>query len=93
MPSALLELGFISNPEDYKYLSTADGQEKVAANLFEAFKAYKTQYDASVSVDEAPVSAQTQSVTKQTQAGRDGMEFRSWDWVESWMRAIRDSRG
>lgn len=74
MPSALLELGFISNPEDYKYLSTADGQEKVAANLFEAFKAYKTQYDASVSVDEAPVSAQTQSVTKQTQAERAPVE-------------------
>ena len=74
MPSALLELGFISNPEDYKYLSTADGQEKVAANIFEAFKAYKTQYDASVSVDEAPVSAQTQSVTKQTQAERAPVE-------------------
>ena len=54
MPSALLELGFISNPEDYKYLSTAEGQEKVAGSLFEAFKAYKTQYDASVSVGDAP---------------------------------------
>lgn len=53
MPSALLELGFISNPEDYKYLSTAEGQEKVAGSLFEAFKAYKTQYDASVSVGDA----------------------------------------
>lgn len=56
MPSALLELGFISNPTDFKYLSTADGQEKVAQRLFEAFKAYKTQYDASVSVD-APSSS------------------------------------
>lgn len=54
MPSALLELGFISNPEDYKYLSTVEGQEKVAGSLFEAFKAYKTQYDASVSVGDAP---------------------------------------
>lgn len=57
MPSALLELGFISNPTDFKYLSTADGQEKVAQRLFEAFKAYKTQYDASVSVDEPSSSA------------------------------------
>ena len=54
MPSALLELGFISNPTDYKFLSTADGQEKIAQKLFEAFKSYKTQYDASMNV-ETPV--------------------------------------
>ena len=48
MPSALLELGFISNPTDFKFLSTADGQEKIAQRLFEAFKTYKSQYDASV---------------------------------------------
>lgn len=62
MPSALLELGFISNPEDYKYLSTAEGQEKVAGSLFEAFKAYKTQYDASVSVGDAPAPVAETSV-------------------------------
>ena len=62
MPSALLELGFISNPEDYKYLSTAEGQEKVAGSLFEAFKAYKTQYDASVSVGNAPAPVAETSV-------------------------------
>ena len=53
MPSALLELGFISNPADYKVLSTAEGQEKIAQRLFEAFKAYKTQYDASVNIASA----------------------------------------
>ena len=57
MPSALLELGFISNPNDYAYLSSADGQEKIAQSLFEAFKAYKTQYDASMTVDETPAPA------------------------------------
>lgn len=59
MPAALLELGFISNPTDYASLSSADGQEKIAQSLFEAFKAYKTQYDASVSVEESstPVNA------------------------------------
>ena len=56
MPSALIELGFISNPNDYAYLSSTDGQEKTAQRLFEAFKAYKTQYDASMSIDE-PVAS------------------------------------
>lgn len=59
MPAALLELGFISNPSDYAYLSTADGQEKIAQRLFEAFKAYKTQYDASMTVDETPTPTPT----------------------------------
>lgn len=58
MPSALLELGFISNPNDYAYLSTSDGQEKIAQRLFEAFKAYKTQYDASMSVEATPATAE-----------------------------------
>lgn len=54
-PSALLELGFISNPGDYSYLASAEGQEKTAQRLFDAFKAYKTQYDASMNVDETPI--------------------------------------
>ena len=55
MPSVLLELGFISNPSDYKYLSSADGQEKIAQRLFEAFKTYKTSFDASMNVLSEPV--------------------------------------
>lgn len=51
MPAVLLELGFMSNPSDFKYLSTSSGQKDVADRLFEAFKAYKTAFDASMSVD------------------------------------------
>lgn len=64
MPAALLELGFISNANDYAYLSSADGQEKIAQRLFEAFKAYKTQYDASMTVDEAPESTPVTTAEK-----------------------------
>lgn len=55
MPSVLLELGFISNTADYNYLSSASGQEKVAQRLFEAFKTYKTNFDASMNVTSAPI--------------------------------------
>lgn len=60
MPSALLELGFMSNPSDFKVLSTKDGQEKIAQSLFNAFTSYKTKYDASVSVKSEPVTAPVQ---------------------------------
>ena len=56
MPSALLEIGFISNPGDYAVLSSADGQEKIAQTLFNAFASYKKKYDASVGADETSFS-------------------------------------
>lgn len=55
MPSALLEIGFISNSADYAIMSTADGQEKIAQSIFNAFSNYKTKYEASVNVVSEPV--------------------------------------
>lgn len=59
MPAVLLELAFISNSAEYKYLASKAGQEAIAERLFQAFKSYKTQYDLSmnVSVTEAAVAA------------------------------------
>jgi N-acetylmuramoyl-L-alanine amidase len=51
MPSVLLELGFISNPSDFKYLSTPDGQAKIADRLYDAFKIYKKNFDASMNIE------------------------------------------
>lgn len=57
MPAALLEIGFISNPQDYAVMSTPAGQEKIAQSIFNAFSSYKTKYDASVNVYSDPVPA------------------------------------
>jgi N-acetylmuramoyl-L-alanine amidase len=59
MPAVLLELAFISNPNEYKYLASKEGQEEIADRLFKAFKSYKTQYDRSLNVEvvEAPEDA------------------------------------
>ena len=57
MPAVLLELAFVTNPVEYKYLSSDSGQDQIAARLFKAFSSYKTKYDASVAVsvpDKAP---------------------------------------
>ena len=50
MPAVLLEIAFISNPTEYKYLASKNGQEEIAERLFQAFKSYKTQYDMSMNV-------------------------------------------
>lgn len=41
MPSVLTELGFISNPQEEKYLVSPKGQEELAEALFQAFRTYK----------------------------------------------------
>ena len=43
MPSVLTELGFISNAQDRKLLTTKSGQEKLARSLFNAFSEYKVK--------------------------------------------------
>ncbi len=56
MPAVLLELAFISNPTEYKYLASKEGQEVIAERLFQAFKSYKTQYDRSLNIEVAEVA-------------------------------------
>ena len=57
MPAVLLELAFVTNPTEYRYLSSVAGQEEIASRLFNAFRSYKTKFDASVNVEEvAPKS-------------------------------------
>ncbi|MGE5449055.1 MAG: N-acetylmuramoyl-L-alanine amidase family protein [Bacteroidales bacterium] len=41
MPSVLIESGFLSNQAEANYLSTEEGQQQIAASVFEAFKKFK----------------------------------------------------
>lgn len=46
MPSVLVELGFLSNPEEERFLSDSFGQIYMASAIFRAFRAYKKELDA-----------------------------------------------
>jgi N-acetylmuramoyl-L-alanine amidase len=45
MPSVLVESGYLSNKKDAGYLTSEQGQEEVAKNIFEAVKKFKEEYD------------------------------------------------
>ncbi len=45
MPSVLTEVGFISNTKDYNIITTEKGQADLALRLFNAFAAYKKEYE------------------------------------------------
>lgn len=45
MPSVLIETGFLSNPQEEKFLSITKGQNYMAASIFNAFRKWKDELE------------------------------------------------
>jgi N-acetylmuramoyl-L-alanine amidase len=45
MPSILVEVGFLSNATEEKFLATENGQELIASGIFRAFRDYKSEVE------------------------------------------------
>ncbi len=45
MPSILIELGFINNKSEGRFLSTKSGQQTMASAIYSGFKKYKREFD------------------------------------------------
>ena len=83
MPSILIELGFISNASEERFLASEDGQTYMASAIFRAFRDFKTAYEGEnrnascpVGVTEVeltpvtePVQGQEQELKPQTNPG------------------------
>ena len=50
MPSCLIELGFISTPDEERFLHSASGVEQLGRGIYQAFVDYRNQYDKNISV-------------------------------------------
>ena len=61
MPSCLIELGFISTPDEEQYLNSATGVSELGRGIYQAFVDYKCKYDTNVSV---PYKAEPQEEVK-----------------------------
>ena len=57
MPSVLVECGFITSTADLAKMSTEEGQNEIARNLYNAIVTYKKKYD--ISVNATPVEPKT----------------------------------
>ncbi len=57
MPSVLVEVGFITNPDDLSTMRSEKGRSGIAENLFQAFSAFKARYDGVTPVGAAPATA------------------------------------
>ncbi len=45
MPSILVEIGFVSNPEEERYINSDKGQDEIVENLVTAFRTYKQKLE------------------------------------------------
>jgi N-acetylmuramoyl-L-alanine amidase len=52
MPAALIELGFVSNPQEEDFLISENGQSQIASSIYKAFKEYKTNYEGGLVFDD-----------------------------------------
>ena len=51
MPGVLVELGYISTPDEERYLLTEAGTDALAQSIFKAFKSYKSQNSSTISAN------------------------------------------
>lgn len=69
MPGVLVELGFLSNEAEEKYLASSAGQNSLANSLFQAFRDYKHQFEAQNNVvKDVPKSDQMAAKTSDAKA-------------------------
>jgi len=47
MPSVLIETGYLSNASERKFLNSSEGQTQMANGIYDAFKKYKNEFEAS----------------------------------------------
>jgi N-acetylmuramoyl-L-alanine amidase len=64
MPAALVEVGFITNPDEESKLQNADFQKLVVDALTTAVERYKTDYETRIGVIRPPTPAPTASTDK-----------------------------
>ncbi len=63
-PSVLIELGFISNPAEERYLNSENGQTEMASAIYNAFIMYKRNHDKMSGRQNASVSTHDLIVNK-----------------------------
>lgn len=76
MPSVLIEVGFMSNPEDLATMRSEKGRDGIAEGIYQAFKTFKARYDGGTA---APLTAPSSEVEEEpadkAQPAKDGVLY------------------
>jgi len=69
-PSVLVEVGFISNPAEERYLSSENGQTEMATSIYNAFVLYKRNHD-KMSGRQNSTATQRELIVNKKDTGKD----------------------
>ncbi len=85
MPSVLIEVGFLSNEEEERFLMSEQGQAYIASAIFRAFRDYKTSIERKGEEFYASSNNRQESAAKQDQPenGLNGLESEPENSVKS----------
>jgi len=89
MPSVLVELGYLSNPTEEKFLRSKEGQVYMASAIYRAFKEYKREYEKE---NNAPVSQTTNDIKSIDPIKKSGVEYRVQFYTSPRQLKLSDSR-
>ena len=90
MPAVLVEVGFITHAKDLQAMRSPEGREKIADNLFQAFKTFKTRYDGSAAVPEkAAPRVKEEKAPEKAVENTEPMEMESAEEVSETLYAIQ----
>jgi N-acetylmuramoyl-L-alanine amidase len=79
MPSVLVELGFMTNKDEEKYMRSAAGQNALATALYNAFVKYKKEYDKRTAGQNKAVVTPAVSSKQEVNEGTGKKETKSTD--------------
>ena len=74
MPGVLVEVGYVSNIEEEKYLRKDASRENLARSVYKAFVQYKADYDKKTSAD--ALAANKKSTTEKSHVLTSGVHYR-----------------
>lgn len=72
MPSVLVELGFISNRDEERYMRSVEGQTQLASAIYRAFEKYKKEYSRKQgTVDGGNMLSSAENVAQSHESSKD----------------------
>ncbi len=97
MPSVLIELGYLSNPTEEKFLRSKDGQVFMASAIYRAFKEYKQEFEKENDAwkyrsENMPSVKKSENVTSLSLATKSQVEYRVQFYTSPRQLSLSDSR-
>jgi len=76
MPSVLIETGFLTHPEEEKFLASTQGQDYIASAIYRAFRTYKTTIEGNSRFEVAANNVIDNSVVDAASVTEDSLYYK-----------------